>query len=114
MKPIDVTGDSSTEYNEDSNKKDPIFKVGDHVRISKYKKIFAKGYAPNWPEESTKLVKNMNGYLVRLYRIKMSQYFPKPFNSHFGDSMKKKSICLIMQQKQTLKIFHTLILRVLH
>ena len=51
MKPIDVTGDSYVEYNEDFNKKDPKFKVGDHVRISKYKNIFAKGYAPNWSEE---------------------------------------------------------------
>ena len=32
-------------------KKDPKFKVGDHARISKYKNIFAKGYAPNWLEE---------------------------------------------------------------
>ena len=38
IKPIDVT-------------KDPKFKVGDHVRISKYKNIFAKGYTPNWSEE---------------------------------------------------------------
>ena len=51
MKPIDVTGDSYAEYNEDFNKKDPKFKVGDYVRISKYKNIFAKGYAPNWSEE---------------------------------------------------------------
>ena len=51
MKPIDVTSDSYAEYNEDSNKKDPKFKVGDHVRISKYKNIFAKGYTPNWSEE---------------------------------------------------------------
>ena len=40
-----------SEYNEESNKKDPKFKIGDHVRISKYKNIFAKGYAPNWSEE---------------------------------------------------------------
>ena len=33
------------------NDKDPKFKVGDHVSISKYKNIFAKGYAPNWSEE---------------------------------------------------------------
>ena len=39
------------EYYEDFNKKDPKFKVGGHVRISKYKKIFAKGYTPNWSEE---------------------------------------------------------------
>ena len=51
IKPIDVTDDSFAEHNEESNKKDPKFKVGDHVRISKYKNIFAKGYAPNWSEE---------------------------------------------------------------
>ena len=50
MKPIDVIGDSYAEYNENSNKKDRKFKVGDHVRISKYKNIFAKGYTPNWSE----------------------------------------------------------------
>ena len=51
MKPIDVTDDSYAECNEDFNKKDPKFKVGDHARISKYKNNFAKGYTPNWSEE---------------------------------------------------------------
>ena len=51
MKPIDVTSDSYAEYNEDSNEKDPKFKVGDHVRILKYKNIFVKGYTQNWIEE---------------------------------------------------------------
>ena len=51
MRPIDVTTDFYAEYNEDSNKKDPKFKVGDRVRISKYKNIFAKRYTPNWSEE---------------------------------------------------------------
>ena len=51
MKPIDVTTDSYREYNEDSNKKNPKLKVGNHIRISKYKDIFAKGYTPNWSEE---------------------------------------------------------------
>ena len=51
MKPIDVGDDSFAEYNEESNKKDPKFKVGDPVRISKYKNIFAEGYSPNWSEE---------------------------------------------------------------
>ena len=37
------------QYN--SNDKDPKFKLDDHVRISKYKNIFAKGYTPNWSEE---------------------------------------------------------------
>ena len=52
MKPNDVTSDVYAEYNEDLNKKDPKFKVGDHVRISKHKTIFAKRYAPNWSEET--------------------------------------------------------------
>ena len=39
------------EYNEDFNKKDPKFKVGDHVRISKYKNNFAKEYNADWSEE---------------------------------------------------------------
>ena len=51
MKPIDVTSDSFAEYNEDSNKRSPKFKHGDHVRISKYKIISAKGYPPNWSGE---------------------------------------------------------------
>ena len=42
MKSIDVMDDSYVEYNENPNKNDPKFKVGDHVRISKYKTIFAK------------------------------------------------------------------------
>ena len=51
MKPIDVTSDYYAEYNKDFNKKDPKFKLGGHVRISKYKNIFAKAYALNWSED---------------------------------------------------------------
>ena len=51
MKPVDVTSDSYAEYNEDSIETKHKFKVGDRVRISKYKNIFAKGYTQNWLEE---------------------------------------------------------------
>ena len=51
MKPIDVTSDSYAEYNEDSNETEPKFKVGDLVRILKYKNIFTKGYTQNWSEK---------------------------------------------------------------
>ena len=51
IKPIDVTSDSYAEYNEDSNVRKPKFKVGDRVRISKYKNTFAKGYTQNWSGE---------------------------------------------------------------
>ena len=51
VKPIDVGDDSFAQYNEEFNEKDPKFEIADHVRISKYKNIFAKGYTPNWREE---------------------------------------------------------------
>ena len=51
MKSIDVKSNSYAEYNVDSNAKDSRFKIGNHVRISKYKNIFAKGYVPNWSAE---------------------------------------------------------------
>ena len=51
IKPIDIKLDSYSVYNVESNEKDPKFKAGDHVRISKYKNIFAKVYTPNWYEE---------------------------------------------------------------
>ena len=51
MKPIDVKDNTYINIDEETNDKDPKFKVGDRVRISKYKNIFAKGYTPNWSEE---------------------------------------------------------------
>ena len=51
MKQTDVTSYSQAEYNEDSNLSNAKFKVGDHVRISKYKNIFAKLCTENWSEE---------------------------------------------------------------
>ena len=73
MKPIDITSDSYTEYNENSNETKPKFKVDDHVRISKYQIIFTKWYTKNWSEEvfvvskikdtvpSTYVVSDLNG-----------------------------------------------------
>ena len=52
MKLNDIKSDSYAEYNVDSNEKQPKLRFGDHVGISKSKNIFAKGYTPNWSEES--------------------------------------------------------------
>ena len=52
MKPDDVKDNTYTDFKEEVNDRDPNLKVGDHVRISKYKNIFAKGYTPNWSEEA--------------------------------------------------------------
>ena len=61
MKPVDVKDNTYIDSlelhsmelhsNKEVNDKDPKFKVGDHVRISKHKNIFAKGYTPNWSEK---------------------------------------------------------------
>ena len=50
MKPIDVE-DNKRVYTDEHNGKDSRFKVGDRVRISKFKNIFGKGYTPNWSKE---------------------------------------------------------------
>ena len=50
MKPIDVKNNKRV-YTDEHNEKDSRFKVGDRVRISRYKNIFAKGYTPNWSKE---------------------------------------------------------------
>ena len=54
MKPIDVKDNTYINTSKEINNKDLKFKVGDRVRISKYKNIFAKGYMPNWSEEVLK------------------------------------------------------------
>ena len=51
IKPIDVKDNTYIDFKKEVNDKNPKLKVSDHVRISKYKNIFAKGYMPNWPEE---------------------------------------------------------------
>ena len=52
MKPVDIKSSAYIDFDRKNNKGEPKFKVGDHVRISKYKKISLKGYLPNWSEET--------------------------------------------------------------
>ena len=51
MKPVDVKDNTTIDFLKEVNDKNPKFKVSDHVRISKYKNVFAKAYTPNWSEE---------------------------------------------------------------
>ena len=51
MKPFDGKDNTYIDFKKEVNDKDPKFKVSDHVRISRYKNIFANGYTPNWSEE---------------------------------------------------------------
>ena len=51
MKPVNVKSSTYIDSSKEINEKDPKFKIGDIIRISKYKNIFAKGYVPNWSEK---------------------------------------------------------------
>ena len=65
MKPIDAKNNIYINIDKEVNEKDPKFQFGDHVRISKSKIIFAKGYTPNWSEEVfvIKEIKNTGPYI---------------------------------------------------
>ena len=68
MKPIDV-GDNKRVYIDEHDTKDGRFKVGDRVRISKFKNIFAKVYTPNWSKEIF-IVDKINDTVPYTYNIK--------------------------------------------
>ena len=51
MKPVDVKDNTYFDFKKEVNDKNPNFKVGDYVGISKNKNIFAKRYMPNWSED---------------------------------------------------------------
>ena len=69
MKPIDVGDNNKRVYIDEHNEKDSRFKVGDRVRISRYKNIFAKGYTPNWSKEIF-IVDKINDTVPYTYNLK--------------------------------------------
>ena len=69
MKPIDVKDNNKRVYIDEHNEKDSRFKVGDRVRISKFKNIFAKGYTPNWSKEIF-IVNKIHDTVPHTYNIK--------------------------------------------
>ena len=60
MKPFDVKDNTYVDFEKEVSNKNPKFKVGNYVRISKYKNIFAKGYMPNWSKEVFIISKTKN------------------------------------------------------
>ena len=69
MKPKDVGNNNKRVYIDEHNKKDSRFKVGDRVRISKFKNMFAKGYTPNWSSEIF-IVDKVNDTVPYTYNLK--------------------------------------------
>ena len=69
MKSKDVGNNDKRVYIDQHNEKDSRFKVGDRVRISKFKSIFTKGYTPNWSKEIF-IVDKINDTVPYTYNIK--------------------------------------------
>ena len=127
MKPVDVKDDSYAECNEDSNRKGPKLKVGDHVRISKYKNIFSKGYAPNWSEEIfivskfkntvpwTYVIRDLNGEEIAgsFYEKELQRTNQKEFR--IGKILKRKGDKLYVKWKvMTINLIVALIKKTLY
>ena len=68
MKPIDVKNNKRV-YIDEHNEKNSRFKVGDRVKISKCKNMFAKGYTPNWSKEIF-VANKVNDTVPYTYNIK--------------------------------------------
>ena len=68
LKQMDVKNNKRV-YIDEQNEKDIKFKVGDRVRISRYKNIFAKGYAPNWSSKIL-IINKINGTVPYTYNLK--------------------------------------------
>ena len=68
MKPVDVKSSTYINSSKEINDEHPKFKIGDIVRISKYKNIFTKGYVPNWSEEVF-VIKKVKNTVLWIYVI---------------------------------------------
>ena len=68
MKPKDVKNDNNRVYIDEHNKKSARYNVGDRVRISKFKNIFAKGYTPNWSKKIF-VINKINNTVPYIYII---------------------------------------------
>ena len=76
IKPVDVKSNTYIDSSKEINDKDPKFKIGDIVRISKYKNIFAKGYTPSWSEE-----------VFVIKKVKHVVPWPYVINDHNGEEI---------------------------
>ena len=111
MKPIDVKDNKYIDFSKDVNDKVSKFKVGDHVRTSKYKNIFAKGYTPNWSEEDsvikkvkntvpwTHVINDLNGEEIIGIFYKKEQQKTNPQELRIEKVMKRKGDKLYVKWK---------------
>ena len=94
MKLVVVTDNTYINAKKEINDKDPKFKVGDYVRISKYKNTFAKGYTPNWSEEIfliNRIKIQYHGHMLlmilmlkKLFVLFMKKHYRAQINKNLG------------------------------
>ena len=89
MKPVEVKSNTYIESSKEINNKNPKFKIGDTVRISKYKNIFGKGYTPNRSEEVFVIEKVKN---TVLWTYSISDFNEEEIVGTFYESEIKKQI----------------------
>ena len=79
------------DFNKENNKEGPKFKVGNHLKISKCKNIFAKGYIPDWYEKVsvTKIVKNTVPWTYVISDLKMEEIFETFYEKKLQKQIKK-------------------------
>ena len=96
-KPVDIKDNTYIDFNKEVNDKDPIFKVVDHVKISKQKNIFDKRYIPNWFEEvKFFVIKEVKNIVTWTYVILMM----KKLLEHFTEKNCQKQIKKNLEQKK--------------
>ena len=88
MKPVYFKDNTYIDFEEEVNAKDPKFKTRDHVRISKYKNVFTKGYMPNWSKEVfiiSTITNTVHGHILSMISMvkKSLEHFMKKNQKEF-------------------------------
>ena len=101
MKPIEVKDNAYIDSTKEVNDKDSKFKVGDHVRVSKYKNIFAKWYTPNWSEEIfiIKKIKNAAPWTYNINDLNGEETIGTFYEKNYKKNPPKFSIEKVIKRK---------------
>ena len=93
IKPVDIKSSTHIDSSKEINDKDPKFKIGDIVRISKYKNVFAKGYVSNWSDEVfvIKKVKNTVPWTYVVSDLKGEEIIGNFYEKELQKKTKNKS-----------------------
>ena len=106
MKPVYVKLNIYIDLNKENNNGDSKFKVGDHVRISKYKNIFVKAYVPNWSEKVfvIKISKNTVPWTYVISDLNSEEIIGMFYEKELQKTIQKKFRVEIVIKRKGLKL----------